>query len=209
MLTLGTLLSVVVLIGDTVLHYTTTTIPFDKISISTDRSEFGRGLSQQCLELNRIENGGLPCSINNQLAYENFTAYTVSENEISFLQLNTSTQSQIRILPKQQPARGDVATLLPQTKTLSPYVDYRASTIGVATQCNLISDKCHFTVGGPSDIYSFFNCSANFWGVLGKAPLISELNTKIQDPNVSPLAFKPALNIQYVNPLDIPPLFRS
>src|SRR5271156_2809082 len=58
MLTLGTLLSVVVLIGDTVLHYTTTTIPFDKISVSTHRSEFGRGLSQQCLELNRIDNGG-------------------------------------------------------------------------------------------------------------------------------------------------------
>ena len=202
-LTLGTLLSVLVLIGDTILHYTTSTIPFDQISVSKHRSEFGRGLSQQCLELNRIENGGLPCSLNNQLAFENFTAYTVYENEISFLQLNTSTQSEIRILPKQLPARGDVATLLPQTTTLSPYVDYRGSTIGVATQCKLISEKCNFKVGGPSDFYSYFNCSANFWGVLGKAPLISELNTKAQDPNVSPLAFKPAPNIQYANPLNI------
>ena len=203
MLTLGTVIAVVVLIGDTTLHYTTSTIPFDQISISTNRSEFGRGLSQQCLELNRIENGGLPCSLNNQLASENFTEFIACENEISFLQLNTSTQSEIRILPQQLPARGDVATLLPQTATLSPYIDYRGSTIGVATQCNLISEKCNFKVGGPSNFYSYFNCSADFWGVLGKAPLISELNTKTQDPNVSPLAFKPAPNIQYANPFEI------
>jgi hypothetical protein len=210
MLTLGNLFSVAVLIGDTALHYTTSTVPFDRISVSKHRSEFGRGLSQQCLELNRTENGGLPCSINNQLARENFTAYTVSTNEIEFLRMNTSTQSEIRILPKQLPARGDVAAILPQTRTLSPYIDYRGSTIGVATQCKLISEKCNFKVGGPSDYYSYFNCSANFWGILGKAPLISELNTKTQDPNVSPLAFKPAPNVQYANPLDIPlPLFLS
>jgi hypothetical protein len=203
-LTLGTVFSVIVLIGDTTLHYTMSTIPFDQISISEHKSEFGRGLSQQCLELNRMENGGLPCSLNNQLALKNFTQFVVCENEISFLQLNTSTQSEIRILPQQLPARGDVATLLPQTATLSPYIDFRGSTIGVATQCKLISEKCNFKVGGPSNLYSYFNCSADFWGVLGKAPLISELNTKTQDPNVSPLAFKPAPNIQYANPLDIP-----
>jgi hypothetical protein len=196
-LALVNLLSVAVLTSDTMLHYTTSTIPFDQILVSQHRSEFGRGLSQPCLELNRIENGGLPCSINNRLAAENFTAYTVSQNEISFLGLNTSTQSEIRILSQQLPARGDVAALLPQTRTMSPYVDYRGSTIGVATQCKLISDKCDFKVGGPSDLYSYFNCSANFWGTLGKAPLISELNTKTQDPNVSPLAFKPAPNVQY------------
>jgi hypothetical protein len=203
-LTLGTLLSVAVLIGDTVLHYTTATVPLDQISVSEHRSEFGRGLSQQCLELNRTENGGLPCSLNNALAFKNFTAYAAGENEISFLRLNTSMQSEIRILPKQLPARGDVATLLPQTRTLSPYTDYRSSTIGVATQCKLISEKCHFKVGGPEDFYSYFNCSPQFWGVLGKAPLLSELNTVTKDPNVSPLASKPALNVQYANPLGYP-----
>src|ERR1700733_7444074 len=181
-LTLGTLLSVLVLIGDTILHYTTSTIPFDQISISKHRSECGRGLSQQCLELNRMENGGLPCSLNNQFALENFTAYMVCENEISFLRLNTSTQSEIRILPQQLPARGDVATLLPQTTTLSPYIDYRGSTIGVATQCKLISEKCDFKVGGPSDFYGFLNCSANFGGVPGKPPFIRSLIQKPKTP---------------------------
>jgi hypothetical protein len=196
-LSLGSLLSIAVLLGDTILHYTAATIPLDQIEVSSRMSEFGRGLSQTCLEMNRMNNLGLPCSLNVELSLKDPLEYLKCSNEISFLKQNTSKISEIRILSKKSPARGDVATLLPQTQTLSPYVDYRASTVGVATNCTLISEKCNFKVGGPDDSYSYFNCSPNFWGILGKRPIMSELDGVSPDPNVSALAFKPAPNIQY------------
>ncbi|RMZ81683.1 hypothetical protein DV737_g2356, partial [Chaetothyriales sp. CBS 132003] len=51
---------------------------------------------------------------------------------------------------------------------------------------------------GNDDINTQFNCSDNFFGVLGLSPNISSADgTKAIDPNLSPLGFKPAVNLQW------------
>jgi hypothetical protein len=180
------------LAADTLLHYTTSTVEIDDVKVSSTLGASGRGLSQECLQLNRLENYGLPCSLNNLEPREEFLR---EHNEVFFLHHNASQISEIRILPQNSSTKGDVAVLLPQTQGLSPYVDYRASTIGISTSCKAISKQCKFGAWGTNGMYSGFYCSPNFWGVLGKSANVSD-DSDFQDPDVPPLAFKLDPNLQ-------------
>ncbi|RMZ92001.1 hypothetical protein DV736_g758, partial [Chaetothyriales sp. CBS 134916] len=89
--------------------------------------------------------------------------------------------------------------MIPNPARLSTEADFRASTIGVSTQCRLVPPAvCNMTATRDGDINTQFNCSDNFFGVLGLSPNISSADgTKAIDPNLSPLGFKPAVNLQW------------
>jgi hypothetical protein len=189
-------LSGTALVADTVLHYTTSTINLDDVSVSKQLGESGRGLSETCLQLNRTENGGYPCSVNIGLSVSDYDAYLRGQNEMFYLRHNTSQTSEIRLAPAQGSVLGDIAMLLPQSSTLSPFVDYRASTIGISSHCKPITDKCKFGVWGTNDSYSGFYCSPYFYGVLGKPAVVANDSSTTGDPDIPPLASKLSPNLQ-------------
>src|SRR5438046_10275140 len=95
-------------------------------------------------------------------------------------------------------AHGDLAVLIPQSEDLSNNIDYRASTIGVSTQCRPLTVHCKLNGAGPGGRYTQFNCTNNFWGMLGKPPNITTvINAKAEDPDLPPMAFKPVQSLQY------------
>jgi hypothetical protein len=194
MLTCAVLLAVAVFVTDTYLHYTTQTIDFDQIAIVTQPTNmFSRALSKFCLDFNRAENGGLPCSLASD---PNAVA---EQNEIFHLQHNSSSASEIRFVHTDNLLHGDVALLVPQSQSFSQDVDFRASTIGVSSQCISISTDCEMRYDTQYSYHTLFNCSDNFWGVLGKSPNISEVDgTFYPTPYVPPLGYKPAPNLQLV-----------
>lgn len=189
-------LSGAVLIADTVLHYTTSTINLDDVSVSKQLGESGRGLSETCLLVNRSENAGYPCSRNILLSLSDPDAFLREQNEMFYLQHNTSQISEILLAPAQGSVSGDIAMLLPQSSTLSPFVDYRASTIGISTHCKPITDKCEFGVWGTNESYSGFYCSHYFYGVLGKPAVVANDSSTTGDPDIPRLALKLSPNLQ-------------
>ncbi|KIW96174.1 uncharacterized protein Z519_03241 [Cladophialophora bantiana CBS 173.52] len=204
-LTLTFVLACVVFGADTALHYTTSTINFDRISVSSEAHAYGYGLSSACLALNRSDNFGLPCSRNGILAGTDYNAYVSGQNEIFYLQHGTSNVSEVRLVdtPSYESSNvtssgaAKVALLIPQSTDLSPFRDFQAYSTGVITTCEPISALCNWTSGGPGDYYSQFNCSENFWGVLGKAPNVSDTGMLIDDSSVPPLGFKRGAALQY------------
>jgi hypothetical protein len=197
--TLSILLATGVFISDTALHYLTSTIEYDHItsSVQPERAS-GFGLSSMCLDLNRVaDNGGFPCSMNTGLQFEDPNR-TAKRNEMYRLQSNSSAISQIRITGLDG-EDGNVAIVIPNPKTLAPSDDYRASTIGIGASCQLTPPTaCGMKAFGDDNIYTQFNCSDNFYGVLGMSPNISSGNGEMSiDPNLSPLGFKPAVNLQW------------
>lgn len=195
MLTFAVLLATAVFVTDTYLHYTTQTIDFDQIAIVTQPTNmFGRALSKYCLDFNRTENYGFPCSMSG--TDPNAVA---EQNEIFHLQHNSSSVSEIRFVHTDNLLHGDVALLVPQSQSFSQDVDFRASTIGVSSQCIPITADCDMRYDAQYSSHTLFNCSDNFWGVLGKSPNISEVNGAFYPaPYVPPLGYKPAPNLQSV-----------
>ncbi len=193
------MLAFAVFLSDTALHYSTSTIAFDRItSIAQPEHEFGYGLSPICLDMDRVkDNFGFPCSEPVGGPFEDLNR-TAKRNEMSRLQSNGSSVSQIRVTSSSD-VEDDIAILIPNPARLSSGGDYRASTIGVASHCRFIPPSvCNLTAIGRDDINTQFNCSDNFFGVLGLSPNISSPNgQKAIDPNLSPLAFKPAINLQW------------
>ena len=158
-------------------------------------SAFGRGLSTLCLGFDREQNVGFPCSyiVEPILSASQATEEDEDANEVFYLQHNMSRTSSIQIIQ-------DMAVLLPQTLTLPGNVDFEATTIGVSTNCRPITSACDLRVAKDDPYHTEFNCSENFWGVLGKAPNITELTltyTKATDPDLPGMNFKPSPSLQY------------
>ncbi|KAJ9607577.1 hypothetical protein H2200_007655 [Cladophialophora chaetospira] len=183
MLCLCFLMATMMFSADTLVHYTTQTVQYDQVNVDTTNSlqAAGRGLSEECLSLKRANNFGYPCSINNLISDNE---YLIEHNEMLFLYHNSSIFSEIRMVASDV---GDVALLLPKTPGLSPYVDFRASTIGITTKCKPVTPSCNFGVWGPDDLYSGFYCSPGFWGSLGQA---DTANTTIPGTDFPALGFK-------------------
>ena len=190
--TASLVLALFVFLTDTGLHYSTQTVPFQRIiRISQPQATYGRGISHFCLDFNRTANAGFPCSypivVADPLAIE-------EDNEVFYLQHNTSKVSEIRLVSAGGLDEGDLAILVPQA--LPAEVDYRASTIGISTQCTPITSRCSMETN-LTTYYTSFNCSNGLYGTLGKSPNISELSSATADPSLPPLGFKPAPNLQY------------
>ncbi|RVX73514.1 hypothetical protein B0A52_02402 [Exophiala mesophila] len=198
MLSLTLFLACVVFAADSAVHYTTSTIAFDRVSVSSEKLSYGRGLSEACLTLNRSENFGLPCSRNGLVAMNDYDTFARGQNEIFFLNHGISNESEILLVD--QPGDNDTiqaAVIIPQHAILSTYRDYRAETVGVVTTCEPITNQCEWTDGGSNDNYSQFNCSDHFWGILGKMVQIDTTGRTVEDPDVPPLAYKPGSAVQY------------
>ena len=189
-----------VFIADTALHYLTSTIAFDRITnLSQPEGASGYGLSEICLDLDRVGvNYGFPCSMEFGGPYED-PDRTKKRNEMNRLQSNASHVSQIRLTGAEELGDIDIAILIPQPATLAGGSDYRASTVGVAASCQLVSPSvCAMKAIDEDNINTQFNCTDNFFGVLGKSPNISSANgDKAIDTDLSPLGFKPSPNLQW------------
>jgi hypothetical protein len=197
MFTASIICAAMVFLADTALHYSTSTISFDDISSNIQPLyNYGRGLSQYCLNFDRIGNMGFPCSYNITVDDPNGWAEV---NEIFYLEHNNSRISEVRRISNPGLPQGDLALLMPRMQNLPPDIDFRASTVGVSTQCHTITAECNMRILNPGVWdHTQFNCSSGFFGVLGKSPNISELISGFSsDPDVPPLGFKPAPNLQY------------
>jgi hypothetical protein len=193
------LLALAVFVADTALHYATSTISYDRItSIAEPSKDFGYGLAPLCLDLDRVtDNYGFPCSMDFGGNFSDPDRIS-KRNEMSRLQANASATSQIRITG-QTDIDDDIAILIPNPATLSSSGDFRATTIGVGTRCGLIPPNiCNATGIGEDGINTQFNCSSNFFGVLGISPNISSVSgVKGDDSNLAPLNWKPSTNLQW------------
>ena len=172
-------------------QYTTSTVQISQATRTTEVNSFGRGLTGECLSLNREENEGWPCSIDLTLAQTNYTEFVARQNQIFYLQHGISEISNIEAMNADWEHQTCLALLT--SRGVEPNVDFRTSTIGVTAQCQPITTECEMKSTGPADAYMSFNCSDNFWGVLNKLP---PNNISIVDPDVPPLAFKWSKNLQ-------------
>ena len=206
-LSLAILVSLGAVLTDSALHYTTQTINYDLVAYgSTQNYQPGRGLSQRCLAVNRTENEGLPCTYD---ALGTNTNRVAEDMEKFYLQHNSSTHSRIQVM-EMDPSTGEqLALLVPLEENIPLNIDFRASTIGISAQCSFITPSCNMRLAtanfsSPDSLYTVFNCSSAFYGVLGKSPHLIDVSTSLQpgdlvatDPDVPPLAYKPSANLQY------------
>jgi hypothetical protein len=198
-LTLCVLLACGVFIADTTLHYYTVTVPFSKYSTNTQAMHlFSRGQSDTCLNWNRANNLCLPCSVPSWPVGDQAAEIQAidEQNEVFLVQQNISRKSEIRLVQEASLENADLAILLPQVQSIPVELDYRASTVGVATQCSLITPTCKMLRTGNDNQDTQFNCSSGFYGILGLPPVMSDSGSAT-DPNVPPLNWKPFENLQY------------
>jgi hypothetical protein len=191
-----------VVIADTALHYFTSTIGFvDIVYNNESMSLFSRGLSDRCLNWKRSPDFlCFPCSAAIWTDEAQEMAVIAARNELYFLQHNTSTISQIRLIEYAGIPETDLALLLPQTENLDPNIDYRGSSVAVSTQCSPVIQNCSPKHTGVDAFNTQFNCSSGFYGVIGLPPVVSDSGSNINQPvdsNVPPLNWKPFLNLQY------------
>jgi hypothetical protein len=183
--------------GQVFLHLTTEMIEFNRLDFDSPYGP-GRGLSQLCLEGNRVENH-YPCTYN--LSNPDMPGQLQEQFR---LQRNTSSISQIAYVPGGFDS-GNIALLVPMD--VPSNIDYRATSIGVSTECSFITSGCNMryasqNISEPSTYYTIFNCSTAFYGVLGKAPVINNSLTA-NDGDIPPLDYKPMALLQlgyYIDP---------
>ena len=188
-----------VLVATTWLQIVIQPINFDAISVNrSPTSAYGRGLSAMCLDFNRTANQGFPCTYDLIAPDTELSSIAMAQNEIYNLQNNISRSSEIRMVAMPRLTHGDLAVLTPQMESLPNNVDYRASAIGVSTQCRPLTVHCNMQDAGPGGQYTQFNCTGAFWGLLGKPPNVTTVtNSKAEDPDLPPMAFKPLQSLQY------------
>ena len=200
-LTLCVFLACGVFLADTALHFYTTTVSFSNYLVQNQPiHSFSHGLSDRCLDWNRSDVFCYPCSVTLWQTPAQEVQAVAAVGEQFLLQHNNSQISEIRFVQDVSLKNADLAVLVPQTPNVPLQVDYRGSTIGVATQCSLITEDCNPRRVGESGLDTQFNCSDAFYGVLGLQPLLSDSGDNLSqtvDPNVPPLNWKPFMSLQY------------
>lgn len=194
-LIMTTCLALAVFGSDAALHFTTTTVPFDQLrNTSVPTLQYGRGVNALCSNFPRLENYGLPCSYS--FLGDPNAAEEVTE---SFrLQHNTSQISELLVVTDKSLVHGDMIVLAQQATAMDSEVDYKASTIGVSSQCYPITTKCNLRSDPTNPFQTLFNCTDEFWGIIGANPPNGNANlSKAVDPNIPGLAYKPAANLEY------------
>lgn len=196
MMTLTIILAGAVSISDAVLHYMTTTIEFDQVFVRAEPDrQFGRGVSEFCLDFDR-EKVGLPCSVEFDFVDPN---KNFEQTEASRLMHNTSQTSTIRFASLRERPGSDIAYLTPSDQAVDTGTDFHATTIGISTTCELVSpSSCSMASWGPTDVYTNFTCTDMFHGTIGMPPNVSDVSSvRVPDAYRSFLMYKPAQNIMY------------
>jgi hypothetical protein len=93
------------------------------------------------------------------------------------------------------------AIITPAADSVPINVDFRATTIGVSSECVFITPICDFryqssALNDSAAYLTVFNCSNAFYGVLGKTPIVNpSLSTLAGDPDLCPLCYKPGSSL--------------
>lgn len=199
---LSVLLGVAVTITDAYLHVATQTVDITKYAdINSPGPELGRGISAYCLGVNRVDdNSGYPCSLAANVELAVNPDFTQGQPEMERIAHNTSSDATMHLATLAEAGGGRVAYLLPNMGAIPADTNYKATTIGVSTKCSLIPPtSCNLTRWGDDGAYySSFNCSSQFYGVLGMEPPASEIGKgKAISPYTSFLAINQNANLIY------------
>ena len=193
MFCLTILLSIGVFCADTWLHYALETIPFfDVAEVSPPTSHFGRNINDYCLKYKRSDSYGLPCTFDR---FGQNPDWSAQANEVFRLEHDASPLSQIQYFHDSAFENGDLAVLTP--RNIPAEIDFHAATIGISSQCETLSRSCDMRIGGGDGLHTLFNCSKSFWGILGAPAQTTQLDGTVDmRPDISPLSYKPAMNLQ-------------
>ncbi|KAE8363926.1 hypothetical protein BDV27DRAFT_165167 [Aspergillus caelatus] len=156
---LATLLGLLVTLGDTWLHLTTTTVEFTQVKPVTNQTNYGFGLIPECL----TSNNSVAAQSGEQILCSVSLAVTGS-----FLRNGTTSlgvlndMSDLATVSTYTDPQANKYTFLqaPEGASLSNR-DYTAKTYGARTQCELISTKCKLKNNAAIVTY---NCSSDFAG---------------------------------------------
>ena len=114
------------------------------------------------------------------------------------LQNNISRASEIQMVAKPEVTLVDLTMLIPRVHALPNNASYRASTIEFSTHCRPLTTQCERQAAGRRGQFTYFNCIDNFGGLLGTPPNVTTIaNSKAEDPDLPPMAFKPLQSLQY------------
>lgn len=175
--------------ADTVFHTLSEAVSVPEITISTSINSFGHQLIDSCLLFNRSENSCLPCTRDQN---GNGLEYWERKNSVYKLRTNISEVSQVQSID------SDLSILLPYSSRVPNNTDYRATTLGVSIGCRPVTDTCQPRYLNEISDRTVFNCTDEFRGVIGEAPMMP-LNASftILDPDTPPLSFKTSAYLQF------------
>lgn len=190
------LLGVVTFISGSAFSLTVSMVNFHKVrTVHQTLYEPGRGLSEYCLEGNRTISK-VPCSSN----LSNPNAAQQRREEFRLVH-NASKSSNIEFVTQDGFDSQISAIIAPAADSVPINVDFRATTIGVSTECAFITPICDFryqssALNDPAAYLTVFNCSNAFYGVLGKPPIVNPgFSTLAGDPDLCPLCYKPGSSL--------------
>ena len=177
------------------LHLTVNTIAFDRIH--TAKQELyspSFHISESCLEGN-VFGTFFPCtwdSSNSNLAAQLREQY--------LLQHQASNIANVRSVDDSNIAPQVLTVLTPGKEVVPANIDFRATSIGVSTECSFITPACGMRYEAafpdPDTYKTSFNCSNAFYGVLGVVPELANGSTTAGDSNVPDLCLKPSAILQ-------------
>lgn len=175
--------------ADTVFHSLSDTVSVPEYTTSTSMNSFGRQLADYCQNFDRSKNFCLPCSWN---VHGPTSEYWERTNNWYRLRMNISEDVQVRAI------EPDLSILLPPSQRVPNTTDYRATTLGVSAQCRPITDKCNPRYPDNTSVLTVFNCSEQFRGVNGQAPVIPmNVSFTTLDPDTPPLVVKRSAYLQF------------
>lgn len=177
-------------IADTVFHSLSDTVSVSEYSTPSSMNSFGLQLADYCQDFDPTKNLCLPCSWYVTGLTSEFWERT---NKQSKIRMNISEEVQVQAI------KPGLSILLPPSQRIPNTTDYQATTFGVSTQCRPITDKCnpHFLSQEDGDIRTVSNCSQDFRGVNGQAPVVPMNETfTVLDPNTPPLVIKRSSYLQ-------------
>jgi hypothetical protein len=189
-------LGIVTFISGSAFSLTVSMVNFHKVKIVHQTLyEPGRGLSEYCLEGNRTISK-VPCSAN--LSNPN----AVQQRREEFRLVHSASKSSNIEFVTQDGFDSQISAIITPTADSVPItVDFRATTIGVSTECAFITPICNFhyqpsALNDPAGYMTVFNCSNGFYGVLGKTPIVNpKFSTLAGDPDLCPLCYKPGSSL--------------
>jgi hypothetical protein len=183
-----------IIISDISLHYTARSKVLGEAKLPGLSGDHSLRISDACMHLNRTDNAGFSCARNFLLWSENPQDYTDQQSRIINLSHNVSETVTVRIEGGQGASKPGTAIIVPKSETIPVGRDFRASTLGVRTECSLRTTECGFwTTGWQGTNQWAFNCSDTFFGVLGKQPRTA---WDPLDPDQPPLTYKPTNQLQ-------------
>ncbi|KAJ5389220.1 uncharacterized protein N7496_000288 [Penicillium cataractarum] len=156
-LSLGILLSTLVIVTDTWLHFTTKTVNFIQPDVNPDASGLGFGVYQNCTN---VDSSLLSCNLNNPASGD----VLLHPDPMRVLS-NISDTMTIPIFSVGQDQYAYVAN--PEISRLS-LLDYTVSTYAIHSQCSPITSQC-MNSNDVSGVRTTFSCPFAFQGAVNTA----------------------------------------